>query len=189
MTNVTRQPRSPQAQDSIVDDAPIIMTLVLDAASQAMFDALRTRHFPPERLVVGAHVTMFHALSGSEAAEIALAVQALCAEAAPFRLHLGSARFLGRGVALDLLSDEAQALRAALRARFAPILTPQDRAPWRPHVTVQNKVSPESARQTWRALQGYACAASILAEAIALWRYRGGPWQPLQTNALGQRIT
>ena len=169
-----------------MDDAPVIMTLALDAASQAMFDALRTRYFPPERLVVGAHVTMFHALPGSEAAKISLATRALCAARARFRLHLAGVRFLGRGVALDLSSQEAQALRAALCAQFAMTLTPQDRTAWRPHVTVQNKVAPEDARRTWRELEAVSYTAPIWAEGVALWRYRGGPWQTMEAFAFSR---
>ena len=158
---------------------PIILTLALDAVSQDAFDALRTRYFPPARLVVGAHVTMFHALPGEMADEIAACVQALCAATPAFGLRLGGVRFLGRGVALDLVAGEALALRAGLRKRFEAVLSAQDRAPWRPHVTVQNKVSAGQARETWAVLQGFACAAPVRAEGVALWRYRGGPWEAM----------
>jgi hypothetical protein len=169
------------------DESPIIVTLVLDAVSQAAFDALRTRYFPPARLVVGAHVTMFHALPGGLAREIEAEVRALCADTAPFVLRLSGVRFLGRGVALDLDAAEARVLRASLRARFETELTAQDRAPWRPHVTVQNKVSAERARETWLALQVFACAAPVWAEGVALWRYRGGPWEAMETCRFAAR--
>ena len=45
---------------------PLILTLVLDAASQAFFDRLRRQHFPPERNVLDAHLTLFHALDGEQ---------------------------------------------------------------------------------------------------------------------------
>ncbi len=167
------------------DDAPIIATLLLDAASQAMFDAVRTRYFPPDRLVVGAHVTLFHALPAESAPHIAAAVQDLCARTSPFSMRVSGVRFLGRGVALDLQAEAAQGLRASLRASFAAGLTAQDRAPWRAHVTVQNKVSAEQARQTWQALQGFSCLVPVSAKGIALWRYRGGPWEAMRTFWLG----
>ena len=49
------------------DDRPLILTLRLDPESQARFDALRRAHFPPERNLLGAHVTLFHALPAAAA--------------------------------------------------------------------------------------------------------------------------
>ena len=49
-------------QAGMGDQAPFILTLTLDPQAQARFDALRARHFPADRLFVGAHVTLFHAL-------------------------------------------------------------------------------------------------------------------------------
>ena len=56
-------------------------------------------------------------------------------------------RFLGRGVAYDLLSPDAEALRARLATRWRELLGPQNSQPIRPHVTIQNKVEPAEARQ------------------------------------------
>lgn len=39
-----------------------ILTLRMDEASQEMFERLRQRYFPPERNLIGAHLTMFHRL-------------------------------------------------------------------------------------------------------------------------------
>ena len=65
-------------------------------------------------------------------------------------------------------------------------LTPQDRTAWRPHVTVQNKVAPEDARRTWRELEAVSYTAPIWAEGVALWRYRGGPWQNMEAFAFSR---
>ena len=73
------------------------MTLVLDAASQAWFDARRTEHFPPERLVVGAHVTMFPALPAALEPEVAAQLATQCARCEPFAVHVEGLRSLGRG--------------------------------------------------------------------------------------------
>ena len=158
---------------------PLILTLLLDAAATRWFDALRTAHFPPERLLVGAHVTLFHALPGEAEREIVAAVAERAANTAPFAVAVQGLRSLGRGVAFALASEDAQCLRARLAARFASRLTPQDRARWRPHVTVQNKVAPDTARRTLAAVAALPPPASIRAEAIAVWRYCGGPWQPV----------
>ena len=54
---------------------------------------------------------------------------------------------LGRGVAIRIESPDLAAIRERLADAFAPLLTPQDAAGWRPHVTVQNKVERAAARE------------------------------------------
>lgn len=156
--------------------APLIVTLVLDAASQAWFGARRAAHFPSDRLLVGAHVTMFHALPGAREAEAAACLAALCAGAAPFGVRVAGLRSLGRGVAYRVDAPAAGALRARIAAAFASDLSPQDRAAWSPHVTVQNKVTPEQARRTLAMLAAAPGPGPVTATGLALWHYRGGPW-------------
>ncbi len=156
---------------------PLIVTLTLDPAAHAKLDALRCTYFPPERLHVGAHVTLFHALPGEREVEIARSLAAACADTARFAVTIAGVRFLGRGVAYSVRSAAASALRERLRGEFADHLTPQDRAPWQPHVTVQNKVAPAAARQTAAKLAGRAPPGPATATGLGLWRYLGGPWQ------------
>ncbi len=153
------------------------MTLALDAAAQAWFDACRSEHFPPDRLVVGAHVTMFHALPGQLEMQAAACLGRICNDAAAFPVAIQGLRFLGRGVAYALSAPEAVRIRAEVAAEFAGSLTPQDRNRWSPHVTVQNKVAPETARRTMGLLGSLAGPFPITATGLALWRYRGGPWE------------
>ena len=160
-----------------VATAPLIVTLTLDAAAQAAFDALRRAYFPPDRLHVGAHVTLFHALPSEHETEVTRAVAAACAATPPFAVTVKGLRLLGRGVAFALRSDQASALREGLRAAFADQLAPQDRAPWLPHVTVQNKVAPEVARRTLIELERCPALGPVAGTGLALWRYLGGPWQ------------
>ena len=86
-------------------------------------------------------------------------------------------RFLGRGVAYELAAPEVAAVREELTRNWEAHLGRQDRQPFRPHVTVQNKVAPEAAR----ALHAELCARfvpfEVEAQGLALWRYRGGPWE------------
>jgi len=86
---------------------------------------------------------------------------------------------LGRGVALRIASPTLLALRADLAARFRPFLTAPDRERFRPHVTVQNKVSRAQARRTLATLPARFAPFTATAEGLQLWRYRGGPWAPL----------
>ena len=57
------------------------------------------------------------------------------------------------------------------------LLTPQDKAGWRPHITIQNKVAPEQARQLQAKLAASWTPFEALGEGLLLWRYLGGPWE------------
>jgi hypothetical protein len=84
-------------------------------------------------------------------------------------------------VAYVLSSPDLSDVHAALRARWLPQLTAQDRQPLRPHVTVQNKVSPEQARATLGQLTARPLPATVTGCGIGVWWYRGGPWEPVRT--------
>ncbi len=159
---------------------PLILTLTLNADAHAFFDALRTRHFPPERLRVGAHITLFHAIPAHHEAALRHHAATLAADTARFPITIKGLRFLGRGVAYDLTAPAARALRASLAALFTADLTPQDRAPWSPHITIQNKVTPAEARHTQALLAAIPAPEQVIATGLALWRYRGGPWQDIE---------
>jgi hypothetical protein len=159
---------------------PLVLTLGLDAATQSWLESMRRTHFPPARNLVPAHVTLFHALPGEQEAEIRATIAAECAALPPSRVRVGPPRFLGRGVALEIGAPVVAALRERLAARWRPWLTAQDRQRWRPHATVQNKVSPERARALHLALSAMLPAREARAEALLLWRYRGGPWEALE---------
>ena len=164
------------------DDAPVVVTLVLDDASQAWFDALRRELFPPERNHLAAHLTLFHALPGDVLRRAVDDVVAVTRRA-PLELVVTRLRPLGRGVAYELDSPALLEVHAALRARWLPELTAQDRAPLRPHVTVQNKVAPEVARRTLARLAAEPLLPAAVGVGIAVWRYRGGPWEHVRTAA------
>jgi 2'-5' RNA ligase len=170
----------------VPDTRPLVLTLALAADDQERFDALRRAHFPPERNHLGAHVTLFHALPGDAVDEVAAMVEA-AARRPPFDLGVSGVRRLGRGVALALASPELAALHRSLLAAatdaFGERVTPQDRQGLSPHVTVQNKVDPERARALHAQLSAGFTPWSARATGLALWRYAGGPWHHLRTEA------
>ncbi len=157
---------------------PLIVTLLLDEAAQARFDAERAAHFPADRTVVGAHVTLFHALPGVQVDTVTADLAAAAGRTA-FPVRITGLLSLGRGVAYRLRSAELDAVHASLRSRWEPWLTRQDAQPFRAHVTVQNKVTPERARATLAQLDGGFQPWEATATGLALWAYEGGPWKPL----------
>ena len=158
---------------------PLILTAVLDDPVQHRLDALRRAHFPPGRNHLDAHVTLFHHLPGTEREAVADAVAEAVRAPAP-AVDLSGVRSLGRGVAVVLTSPALAALRADLARRWDGWLTAQDRGKRGDlHVTVQNKVTPEAARALHRRLAVSFAPERTRAVALALWRYAGGPWEPV----------
>ncbi|MGI3902091.1 MAG: 2'-5' RNA ligase family protein [Janthinobacterium lividum] len=156
--------------------APLIMTALFDAQSFALLDGLRSRYFPPALNRVPAHATLFHHLPGAALRAVVERMRGDCAATAPFPFTMTEARFLGRGVALAIACPGLVALRQGFAAAWKADLTAQDRQGYRPHATIQNKVSAEEARGTLVRLEGNLPIIGRI-EGLALWHYRGGPWE------------
>ncbi|WP_108660703.1 2'-5' RNA ligase family protein [Acuticoccus kandeliae] len=161
---------------------PIIVTLQFDPETQAFFETARQTHFPEALNRIPAHLTLFHALPG-DAEEMVLGAIARAAARPPFPVVVEALMPLGRGVAYRIASEALLALRAGLADAFREHLTRQDRERFRPHVTIQNKVTPEHARETLARLSTDFRPFSARAEGLQLWHYRGGPWSPLAAIA------
>ena len=168
--------------DAPVAAAPLIVTLTLDPYTQERFDRLRREHFPVERNHLAAHVTLFHQLPGAEVDVVQADLARACMRA-PIGVTVTGVRYLGRGVAYALSSSELLELRAGLAASWAHWLTPQDRSPYAPHLTVQNKVAPERARALHQQLSTSFAPATVLGLGLALWHYRGRPWEHVSDHA------
>jgi 2'-5' RNA ligase len=162
------------------DERPLVVTLLLDDEAQQRFEAERRELFPAGRTAVGAHVTLFHALPAHLRADAELQLHRLATTTPPFEVAVTEVYSLGRGVAYRLASEEADRLHRELQVRWRPGLTRQDAQPFRPHVTVQNKVSPEVARATLDRLRSTFTPRTVVATGLELWRYDGGPWTLLR---------
>lgn len=161
--------------------APIIVTALLGASDFAWADGLRRAHFPPDRNQVPAHITLFHHLPPGVADELGDRLKAECRGPAP-AARLSGLRHLGRGVAYQLDSPDLAAIRDRLADHFAGLLIPQDQAPWRGHITVQNKVEPAAAKALLTELQQGFTPRPLKIAGLASWWYRGGPWEPLSEH-------
>jgi 2'-5' RNA ligase len=157
--------------------APLILTLMLDERSQAFFDRAREQWFPAKLNFIAAHITLVHHLPGAQLASIGDDLAIICARQSPVRVSVTGLRSLGRGVAYMLHTAEIEQLRSGLATQWRNDLTAQDRQGWRPHVTVQNKVSPAEARDLLARLTRAFVAFDATATGLALWHYRGGPWE------------
>lgn len=162
--------------------AAIIVTAMLGASDFAWADGLRRHYYPPERNLVPAHLTLFGHLPPSLADELKrrLSAETRGTKAPPARI--GGLLDLDGGVAFRIESPGLEEIRDRLADAFAPLLMPQDRAGWRPHITIQNKVAPKEARALFGELSAGFRPRPLAISGLASWRYLGGPWEPLSEH-------
>lgn len=157
----------------------LIVTAELAPAELAWFDGLRRHHYPAERNQLPAHLTMFHALPPSLEGEARHRLS-LAARRPPPRATVAGLMDLGGGVAFRVVSDDLDLVRDELSEAFHGMLGAQDSGGWRPHVTIQNKVSNREARQLLEALSARFQLRPLGIRGLGLHRYLGGPWETLQ---------
>lgn len=157
--------------------APFVLTLEMDGAAFAAFDALRRQHYAPGRNLVPAHVTLFRSLPGERAREVKALLRQTAAREKPIEVEVGEARALERGVAVFLHSPHLSALRDELAEEWEPWLGDEDRLAFRPHVTIQANVAEAEARRTRDAVRSSPLPRRFRATGLHLWRYRDGPWE------------
>lgn len=165
-------------------DAPLIVSALFGPEDFARFDGLRRAHFPAERNLLPAHLTLFHHLPPSIESDLRGRLGQATRGIAPPPACAEGLLNLGRGVAVRIVSPALGAIRDDLADAFASMLVPQDAAGWRPHVTIQNKVPPDAARSLIASLSPFA-PRKVRIAALALWRYRGGPWEAVSRHPFG----
>ena len=161
----------------MADPAPLIITAALDDGAFDWFDGLRQAHFPRHRNVVPAHLTLFHALPGAQEGVVLETLKSACRRQAPIRLDVRGPWSLGRGVAYRLASADLDRLRGQLADAFSPSLTRQDQAPFRPHITIQNKVEPLVAKALHAHLLESFRPRPLAISGLSAHYYRDGPWE------------
>jgi hypothetical protein len=160
-------------------DGPILVTATFAPGDDGWLQALRRDHYPPGRNPVPAHLTLFRLLPPGAEAELGRRLAAATKAPRP-RATIAGPIDLGGGTALRIESAELEAIRDALASALHGLLTPQDQAAWRPHVTLQNKVSPREARRLQETLRGRHESRKLTLDGLASWRYLGGPWHRIR---------
>jgi 2'-5' RNA ligase len=160
-------------------EAPLILTLTLNPEAEQFFNQLRQQQFPPERNFLAAHLTLFHHLP--QEPKILDDIKRYCTQQQPFSLPVTGVIRLGQGVAYKLESLVLQTSHQQLQQQWQSRLIPQDRQTLRPHITVQNKVTPAQAQDLLQQLRSTFSPFEVTGIGLRLWRYLGGPWELLQT--------
>lgn len=156
--------------------APLILTLTLDSASQQYFNSLRKTHFPPERNYLDAHLTLFHHLPQGENAIIEI-IEKLTKQHPTIQVQVTGVRSIGSGVAFSMESNQLQQIHKQLQSHWESWLIPQDRQKLWPHITIQNKVKPDEAKQLKEALEQDFEPFVIEGTGLSFYEYLGGPWK------------
>jgi hypothetical protein len=157
--------------------APIIITAEMGKVDQVWANGLRRAHFPPERNLLDAHITLFHHLPPSNLPEIRSRLAVMAGEFPPPVAHLTEVMMLGRGVAYRVDSLELLSIRDELAAEFRGLLIPQDQARPRLHITIQNKVEPVTAKALHADLSATFKPRQLAISGLTAHYYRGGPWE------------
>ncbi len=157
--------------------APLIVTATLPSPVQGWAEGLRRAHFPPDRNVLAAHVTLFHALPGFVLDEARGLLAALAKDSAPIEAQIERVMDLGRGTAFAIASPKMLDMRAMIAEHFHGLLTQQDQQRPRLHVTVQNKVTTVEARALQATLGSAFQRREFTFAGLELHHYRGGPWE------------
>lgn len=159
-----------------------MLTLRLSDSLHDTLNALRTKYFPPERLKVPAHLTLFHALPHSEMEAIVGTAKETAEQTPPFEVTTGQAFKLGKaGIAISPAqgTEQGAAVHAALRERWSEFLSKQDSKGFKAHWTVMNKVDDEEkVDAAFREVQDWTRSRGASGEAngMVLWRYNHGRW-------------
>jgi hypothetical protein len=159
--------------------APILITALFGSGDDGWLQELRRGHYPPERNRVPAHLTLFRQLPPSVESELSRRLGVYAASPPP-RASLAGVLDLGEGTALRVESEELEDIRHHLAEALHGLLTPQDQAPWRPHITIQNKVEPREARRVQQQLRATFAPRPLAIRALATWRYLDGPWEKIR---------
>ncbi|HET9144752.1 MAG TPA: 2'-5' RNA ligase family protein [Sphingomicrobium sp.] len=156
----------------------LIITAELAQDDFSWIEGLRRAHYPRERNQVRAHLTMFHALPPSAEGEVRARLAQIVRRPAPIAMIAGLMD-LGGGVAFRVVSTDLDRIRAELADDLRGLLGAQDNRGWRPHITIQNKVAPKTARALKDSLERGFSPRPLGLRGLGLHRYLGGPWEPL----------
>src|SRR5882757_2508364 len=148
----------------------------MDEVSFTRLDMMRRRHFPPDVNFLPAHLTLVHALADEQVARLRIAHPNLIGQSIP--LQFVRPILIGRGVAIEVARSGLSDLHGRMIEALGYGLTRQDRQPFRPHVTIQDKVTRAQARATFSEVSNDFSPWPGHGIGLDVWRYLGGSWEP-----------
>lgn len=166
-------------EESIAPRAvPLLITAELPGDILSWADALRRKHYPPERNRLRAHVTLFHALPPSAEDEVRRLLGALAKNSPPEARITGLMK-LARGTALEVASAGMVDLHDQISERLHGLLGPQDALRLRLHITIQNKVQPREAKALQAEMARTLEPCTFRFRGFGLYAWEEGLWRPV----------
>ena len=156
----------------------LIVTADFSPTDFAWLEGLRRAHYPAEHNRVPVHLTMFQGLPPSAEEEIKQQL-ALHSAGPPPRATVAGLMNLTGGVAFRVVSDELEFIREAVADHFHGLLCAPDAAGWRPHITIQNKVSAKQSQALLDQLDRDFRPHPLGIAGLSVHHYRGGLWGTL----------
>jgi 2'-5' RNA ligase len=166
-----------ESASGLAHSASFVLTLEMDGDSFGRFNALRQAHYPPERNLVPAHVTLFRKLPDERSREIKELLTLVASRQKPFSVGVREVKEMERGVAIFLDAPQLYALHAMLADEWEPWLDDHERFDFQPHVTIAANVAPGDARRIRNDIAATFRPPRMQGIGLHLWRYRDGPWQ------------
>lgn len=158
-------------------EVPVIITARLAPADQAWADRLRHQYYPPELNLVPAHITLFHHLPSAHMAEIKRRLARLAAETPGLQGWLSRIWQWQKGVAIIVECPALLDIRDMLAESFHGLLTPQDMARPKLHITITNKISTPQARLVGEQLSAMFEPHFVNITGLSAHYYRDGIWE------------
>jgi hypothetical protein len=160
----------------MIRDNTFVITLRMDEVTFARLDVLRGRYFPPDINFLPAHLTLFHALTDEQVSRLRVARPNPVGES--IALQFVRPTLIGRGVAIEVARGGVLDLHRRLIEAVGCGLTRQDRRSFRPHVTIQNKVTRADAKAAFSAVGKDFSPWGGHGIGLDVWRYLAGRWAP-----------
>ena len=161
--------------------APFIVTGELPVDIFSWANGLRTEHFPPERNVLKAHITLFHSFAPSLREELPRFLSRMAGEFARPAAEVTGLMDLGGGTALAVRSSSLLAVRELIADHFWDMLTKQDQGGKKLHITIQNKVSRAEAVALQAELGSRLLQRRFAFTGLGLHLYRGPHWEAVNS--------
>ncbi len=153
----------------------LIITLLLDEASQLFFDKQRKLYFPAYANFTNAHLTLFHKLPANEIQVQEIFEQIFTID--KFDMQVVNIQNNHNFIAYEISSPYLVDIHSTLQIAFSKFLHLKDREILWPHITIQNKVTEYKAKKTHQKLLETFVPFTITAIGISSWFYTKNKWE------------
>ncbi len=151
----------------------LIITLKLEEAAQSFFEEKRSFYFPRHCNYVPAHCTFFHGAPNQP--EFIESLKKFAGQPEMVIETTGVLPF-ANGIAYSLSNSYLEEAHAQLQEKFSNHLSGKDKKIWKPHITVQNKVTAFKAESSFKKLAENFVPFNFKAEGFNGYVYAKQKW-------------